>query len=316
MKNFMKKKRLSLLMVLIMMITMFAGCGKAESEEGAADAEEVPEEIYMEIDAYSYALGFIYYTEKDMDGEVCESETMSLAMNAVPGQTMKEVWDANGYEFSEVAAEGEVFEGWMVYKKESETDEEGFEISRTYERISGDDVYAAEEFMELEVPEYDVTYVAKWENYSMEAYDSYFADIAEMVGPTVEDTPETFIVLDANGGMMTFAADTPYETDFTLYYFGEGQSVDDAMNEWSEPMESVQKDDAEFAGWTVYVGDYSDWPDEVPADISEGSMCFAINEYTNLILDNCTVYKENATTEELKEIVCEGQTFYAQANWK
>lgn len=312
----MKKRILSLLMILIMMVTILAGCGKTEPAEEVTELEEIPEEVYMEIDAYSYAYGFIYYTEKDMDGEVCESETMTLALNAVPGQTMKEVWEANGYEFSEVAAEGEVFEGWMVYKMEMETDEDGFEISRTYERISGDDVYDTEEFMELEVPEHDVTYVAKWANYSMEAYDSYFADIAEMVGPTVQDTPETFIALDANGGMMTFAAEEPYETDFTLYYFGEGQSVDDAMNEWSEPMESVQKDDAEFAGWTVYVGDYSDWPDEVPADISEGSMCFAINEYTNLILDNCTVYKENATTEELKEIVCEGQTFYAQANWK
>lgn len=309
----MKKRIIALFMILVMMATMLAGCGQ---EAPAEEASEATEDVYMEIDAYSYALGFIRYTETDMDGESVESETMTLAMNAVAGQTIAEVWEANGYEFSEVYAEGEVFEGWMVYKMINETDEEGFDISRTYERISGDDLYTTEEFMELEVPGHDVVYCAKWENYSMDAYDSYFSDLASMIGDEVVDTAETFIALDANDGMMTFAAAEPYETDFTLYYFGEGTSVDEAMNEWSEPLEAIAKDGAEFAGWTIYEGDFAEWPEEVPANLPEGSICFEINDYTNLILDNCTVYSENASMDELKALVCEGKTYFAIANWE
>ena len=58
------KKIIALFMMLIMMTAMLAGCGQ---DAPAEDANETAKEVYMEIDAYSYARGFIRYTETEMD---------------------------------------------------------------------------------------------------------------------------------------------------------------------------------------------------------------------------------------------------------
>lgn len=310
----MKKKLATALMVLCMMATMLAGCGK-EPEETVDETQETnAEPVYMTFDGYGMVMGMLSYMEDDGENGTFESETVSIDFEGVPGQKIREVWKNAGYSDMYPYCDGEVFEGWMEYKTNRETGEDGFDIFY-YERISGDTLITTEELMELTVPDYDVMYVVKWESIFMEEYDEFYASTSGE--QDFVETQDIYLLLNADGGMMTFDAEEPYETDIYLYYLQEGKTVRESMEEGgNDPFGEVKKDGAEFAGWTIYEGDFADWPDNEPEDLAEGAQFFSAGGYMNLVLDNCEIYGEAVSTEELREILCEGRTFYAVANWK
>lgn len=310
----MRKKFVTTIMILCIVATMLTGCGK-DSEEKAAETKDTnAESVYMTFDGYGMIMGMLSYMEDDGENGTFESETVSIDFEGVPGQKISEVWGNAGYSNMYPYCDGEVFEGWMEYRTNRETGKDGFDIFN-YERISGDSLITTEELMELEVPDYDVMYVVKWESISMEEYDEFYESISgeqEFV-----ETQDIYLLLNADGGMMTFEADEPYETDIYLYYLQEGMTLQESMKgNGNDPVGDISKDGAEFAGWTVYEGDISDWPDEEPENLPDGSQFFSAGGYMNIVLDNCEIYAEAVEMDELRSILCEGRSYYAVANWK
>ena len=177
--------------------------------------------------------------------------------------------------------------------------------------------------MEMEVPAYDVAYVAKWQGFDMEEYDAEFEAMFAVEEVTEEDlgdempSDEAYLVLNANGGMMVYGSDEPYETDLYTYLLESGKNLGEVMNgEWEDPMKSLEKDGAEFKGWTVYEGNFVEWPEEKKTDLKDGEECFSIGEFMYLVLSDCKEVGGSVSTEDLAEMGKEGKTYYAVANWK
>ena len=126
-----------------------------------------------------------------------------------------------------------------------------------------------------------------------------------------------FLILDANGGMMTFGTGAPYEADIYMYFLQDEKSMQENMeSDGNDPVVDIAKDGAEFAGWTIYEGDFTEWLEEEPEEIADGSQYFSAGGYMHILLDNCEVYSESVSIDELREIRCEGKTYYAVANWE
>lgn len=76
-----------------------------------------------------------------------------------------------------------------------------------------------------------------------------------------------------------------------------------------ENLLSIHKDDAVFAGWTVYVED----PE---ASVNAGGvLCFEMVENQPMSARTYTEYYWMVSTEELAEIVCEEKNYIIVANW-
>ena len=76
-----------------------------------------------------------------------------------------------------------------------------------------------------------------------------------------------------------------------------------------ENLLSIHKDDAVFAGWTVYVED-----PEASVDTG-GVLCFEMVENQPMSASTYTEYYWMVSTEELAEIVCEEENYIIVANW-
>ena len=159
------------------------------------------------------------------------------------------------------------------------------------------------------------------DNTDENAEDAESTEIAatdEIVEPEVHvEIKGKFLVLDANGGMMTFGTEATYEADIYMYFLQDEMSMQENMeSDGNDPVVDIAKDGATFAGWTIYKGDFTEWLDEKPEEIANGSQYFSAGGYMHILLDNCEVYGESVSTGELKEILCEGKTYYAVANWE
>ena len=129
--------------------------------------------------------------------------------------------------------------------------------------------------------------------------------------------------LTGNGGTMTFSdsEEEPYEADAYIYWMYEGQSLEDVVTEEDATysvMESSDQLDKEFAGWTGYKGTNIAWSAEEPEDSNATSFLSGMDgeDFKYVLLENCDVYGESVTTEELFAIVCDGSCYFAVANWR
>lgn len=324
----MKAKKLVLFLVMSIAAIMFIGCGKKEAKE-EKEKEEVQEEIEVEepqgpvhirFDAYRYVFGTIVYGENGDESK--ELETDFIEFEAMPGEMMSEVWENNGYMFQRIYADGEYFEGWMEYKTNKTIDGNGNDTF-DYERVSGDKLYTTEEIMAMQVPEYDVAYVAKWKTILADDYDDEFemmyaeeeVNEEDMGDETLSDI--AYLILDANGGQMTYGTDDVYKTEYYTYILEDGKTLKKIMkSEMEDQLRSIEKSGKKFAGWKVYEGAYKDMPEKKSTDLKKGDECFEIADYVYLELGKCKVYGESVSTEELGKINSKGKTYYAVAVWK
>lgn len=300
----MKKKTFIAVLVMLTFIVSLAGCGST-GEESAA---ETVDEAYITLDGYYNTL--VISTN---DNEFPAYETQSIDYAGAVGTTLGEAMAANGDVSIEAIAEGDEFEGWMEYTLHIETNEDGFD-TYTYERVS-DALYTTEELLEKTFAEEQMVYAAKWAGVDVE---SYYVEEDYMW------TPDTVsIQLDASGGTMTFrfAEGESYDCNSYTYWLAEGESINtlaaDADSGY-DTMISIQKQDEEFANWTVYMGDSTTWSSEASTEDGVMSLETSIgNEgFEYVILGNGVLYMDSVTTEELLALVCDGVThYYAAANW-
>lgn len=307
-------KKWLVVLLAAMLATTLLGCDKKEESKEEINLEETltPQEAAkMVVEGKERLITFDAYK----DGE-------SIVMTKVNGD--KDTYENMGYIAaqglkisdnllaSEViniepeCATGDTFEGWIEYKVvQYETDGDA---RKDYVKVS-DELRTSEEIFASVMPDYDVVYAAKWESVPMEDYFYGY-----VIDSSILEKAYSFN-LDPNDGILTLASNINFEEDLYIHDWTSGESFGASMETgWGTPLVAIEKEDAEFLGWTVYAGDEIAWPIEMVEE--EGSTCFKIKEYCYLQLFNCQVYAENLSTEELKEIVCDDKYYYAIANWE
>lgn len=98
----------------------------------------------------------------------------------------------------------------------------------------------------------------------------------------------------ANGGTMLFIEEngTEFDSPVYTYWLEEGQALNDIMNtEYGAGLIGIEKEDAEFTGWTLYEADSAFWSSEEAED--EQITCFLFDEENEdvkyLLLENATI---------------------------
>ncbi len=166
-------KKLLALVLALMMMTVFVGCGEKSTD---ATADEVATQEATEVSKVNLTLnafsnnGVEYnFIVEDSTKDVKEQRINTIAFVAQPKDTVGEILSNNGYLNLKMDEVLDKFIGFMEYKIIVSENEDGTQAV-TYEKVS-DTLYTVKELLEKEVPDYDVTFVAKWESLS----DDYYA---------------------------------------------------------------------------------------------------------------------------------------------
>lgn len=169
------KKILALILALLMMMTVFVGCGSdveaeldsqddvAVDEEISDDADEESEkEAYVRIDALcDNEYNFYEFTMKN-EGIKEISSGIDVSDCYIEGETVAELLERTGYTELDFSKEYEGFLGFSLYNMNEDT----------LEKTDDEKLYSLEEMLEYVVPEQSICFVARWENTSDEIYES------------------------------------------------------------------------------------------------------------------------------------------------
>ena len=125
--------------------------------------------------------------------------------------------------------------------------------------------------------------------------------------------------------MMRFApvdGSEEFESKVYSYWLENGQSINDlAGNENWDILISVEKDGAEFTGWTVYEGRAVTWDSEESSDENAMTFSYVVDDpsyegFEYIHIADCELYREGMSTEELLYLVNPGTNYYAIPNWE
>ena len=307
----MKKNFLFTLLAASMSLMAFTGCANENTVTG--DTVDVVEETmtevqeyYVSLDAFGLANGMLRSTYED--GELLETQSWDLLIEE--GKTIAELIEAQGASGLELfiweseEPVDDIFEGWIEYTYEMIEDEEGF-TTNVYTRVTEDDYLTTEELLAKEMTAQCVAYVAKWVDIEDEEYFLQYE--------LVEDGLDLSLSMYANEGLFYYGGEDPYEADFSYASIESGVRLGVFM---SGTLESVERDDYDFAGWEFYTAETVEWVEEEVTELTENDICLEAGSYGYAVLYNYTLSEELLTTEELAEIVCEGMNYVAIASWE
>ena len=304
----MKKLNRVFALLLVVMLMMTA-CGTSTQPELE---DEIDREIDVYFEGYSEMGGVINVTELDLDGSTVESAYGGIGILAAEGETIGNALEHAGYSDLQPVLEGDTFEGWMEVQESVVIDEYGFE--ECVREIVSDKIYTTEELLELTVSDTAVTYIAKWANIPVE---SYFEPIDAW--ETDDVTTSGAFAFSANGGIMRFmnADGVEYEWAEYGYWLENGQALNDIMGTADgDALIGIEKDGAEFLGWTLYQADSTFLSEELVEE--EGILCFPYESiyysgYT--LLKNPVLVGEQMPTEQLCGMSLLDTNYYAVAEW-
>ena len=157
------KKKILFAILFVSTSMLLVGCEKDEIEDFMTDDSEV----YVAFQAYDEGMLKVTYT--DEEGTTSLEETGAIGWPVDPGWKVSEIlndWDITSIE---AVCQNDTFEGWLVYKETTTTDEDGFTNS-TSELISGDKVYTTDEVLDTTISDYNIRFIAKCKNVPMEDY--------------------------------------------------------------------------------------------------------------------------------------------------
>ena len=215
---------------------------------------------------------------------------------------------------SDPVKNGADFEGWLEFKVDITIDENGY-WHEEYTLVN-ENVYSTAQMLAKPVPSYDVAYVAKWSDISIE---EYFAK-------------EKIFFLNSNGGEISLKVleDGHIETTPVngLGYLN-CYTLEEGMNKAGISFEGVHKQCTVLSGWTIYEFDEFEWV-EVPAgqelSVGDPDVTFVhwvtnFDENGNKLSDiylgmtNAKLQFGYASTSQLLSFES-GRNNYAVANWQ
>ncbi len=178
------KKLVALVLALLMMMTVFVGCGDTDTatpdiadlsdaevvEDDAADDEEAPN-ISVIIDPFYDADYNQYQVNMTVDGLTETSGGGEYAAEYTEDMTVEELLKELGNtDFELVDENNGKFLGWVKYNVTSVEDEEGF-LESTFTKDSEDILYTTQEMLEYTITEGTTAFVAKWDGTSDDMYE-------------------------------------------------------------------------------------------------------------------------------------------------
>lgn len=298
----MKNKRILFLFMTSIFLVNTACC--TTSILAAEDEWERDIDVYL--DAYDYAGGFLKVTE---NSETTVNDYSGLGVLAFEGETIKDTLSYFEYTNIEPYNEEGEFEGWAEY--EEEISEDG---SFSYQFVS-EKLYTTEELLEYVVPDHTINFVAKWSNVPFEEY--FVTEVWE------DPSSSGAFAFIANGGVMTFfeSEDVQYECDTYTYWLEENQALNEIMGtEYNAAFISIEKENDEFLGWTLYEAEDTFWSGEISEEEDMTFLPYSDEEgyedFRYIVLRNAEITEENAPTEKLCALAMEEEKCYvAVANW-
>ena len=305
----MKKKIFALFAMFIVMLAVMVGCASAPPQQAE---EEVDREIDISLDAYQMVGAVLSVKENDGSGSIVDEEYGGIGILAAEGETIGSALDHAGYSDLQPVLDGDVFEGWMEVVEEVVLDE--FDFEETIRKVLPEKLYTTEELLALTVPDHAVAYVAKWESVPAERYfepvDAWETD---------DVTTSGSFSFSANGGTMKFlnSDGTEYEWAEYGYWLEDGQALSEVMGtESADSLIGIEKEGAEFLGWTLYQADSIFLNEELVEE--EGILCIPYESiyysgYT--LLKNPVLVGEQMPTEQLCGMSVIGTNYYALAEW-
>ena len=305
----MKKKIFALFAMFIVMLAVMVGCASAPPQQAE---EEVDREIDISLDAYQMVGAVLSVKENDGSGSIVDEEYGGIGILAAEGETIGSALDHAGYSDLQPVLDGDVFEGWMEVVEEVVLDE--FDFEETIRKVLPEKLYTTEELLALTVPDHAVAYVAKWESVPAERYfepvDAWETD---------DVTTSGSFSFSANGGTMKFlnSDGTEYEWAEYGYWLEGGQALSEVMGtESADSLIGIEKEGAEFLGWTLYQADSIFLNEELVEE--EGILCIPYESiyysgYT--LLKNPVLVGEQMPTEQLCGMSVIGTNYYALAEW-
>ena len=121
------------------------------------------------------------------------------------------------------------------------------------------------------------------------------------------------LTIYANGGVIWMGAEEPYDIELSASVMYIGATIAEAVG---EEIISIEKEGAEFAGWTIYAVSEGEWVQEEVTGLSDGQLCVSCGDYGYYFMKDYEVISETATTDEMLAYESDGRNYYVLANWK
>ena len=164
------KKILALILAILMIMTVFVGCGNDEEIVDDFEEDIISEDIeentnpenYVRIDAMCDN-NYDYYNISVINDEIKETTSgLDVAAEYKENETVAELLERCGYTDYAFPVENEGFQGWALYKMT----EDGMEDY-------GEDIlYTTQGMLEHDISGQSLCFVAMWENTDDEIYES------------------------------------------------------------------------------------------------------------------------------------------------
>lgn len=121
------------------------------------------------------------------------------------------------------------------------------------------------------------------------------------------------LTIFANGGVIWLGSENPYDVELSASAIDDDVTFAEAIG---EEIHSVEKENAEFDGWTIFAVEEGEWLEEPVAILADGELCVSCGSYGYYLMKNFEIVNKSATTEELLAMKSDGRNFYVLANWK
>ena len=132
-------------LITILIILALVGCHNTKTSD----------EVTIIFDAYEPSNGMLSVIKANEAGSTTVSKDVYLLLNAAVGNTISNTLIENGILSIQANSTNDIFEGWIIYRENTIVDEK---------------IYTTDEILKMTVPNYGITFVAKWKNISTKNY--------------------------------------------------------------------------------------------------------------------------------------------------
>lgn len=170
------KRLLALILALLMMMTVFVGCGsEAEEEIDATETDDAvisePTNFNLQFNAFYDDNGERLFTVEETFSETPEVvEYNNIGYVFMEKAKVSDILAENYAQNLEIVDDNGTFLGWMIYEWKSDIDEFGNDMGG-FKKVD-DTLYTTEQILEMEI-DCTVEFVAKWSDIDESAYTEY-----------------------------------------------------------------------------------------------------------------------------------------------
>lgn len=289
------------LLVIMMVLGCLFGCNKNNNIEG--------NEVFVTFDGYGLHGGVLKVNTTTTNEETVSIDLVSMGGN----ETVSDVLKKNEITNIEAVHENDVFEGWLIYKTEYTSQEDGTDV--VVHTLLSNSLYTTEEVLDYKLADFNITIVAKWATLDS---NLYFVEDDMMID---SDTSGAFVFNATDGVIQLSSADDKglSESKTYVYWMEDGKCIADLLtNDSWQYFTDVVKEGASFSGWQLYEATNVRWSDKKSTSSIELSFDYDMDntEFRYVVFENCKKVEGLKTTEDVVNMLNHSKVYYAEAVWK